>query len=146
MERHFKTENYRRYPWMKGCKKKQAVLLELSTFYNWQVIHLGQRRICQPYKSDKVSPPTSRFCGTPASDGQFWKLTSASSLDIQCLTNTHLALYYLGRAKHAYRPLQVNCKKYISSLQLWPHFIFPDFSLEYISCCGEFYWCYGLFV
>ena len=43
----------------------------MFTFYKWQVIHLGRRRICQLYKSDKVSPPTSRFCGTPASDDQF---------------------------------------------------------------------------
>ena len=31
----------------------------------------GSARICQLYKSVKVSPPTSRFCGTPASDDQF---------------------------------------------------------------------------
>ena len=57
-----------------------------------------------------------------------WKLTSASYLDIQFLTNTHLALYYLGSAKPTYRPLQAKCKKY---MHLWPHFMFPDLSLEY---------------
>ena len=32
VERHFKTDNYQRYPWMTGCKKtNMAVLLELFT-------------------------------------------------------------------------------------------------------------------